>query len=152
MPPAKRMWQRFSLNFSICQALLHNPRIGIRGPTGQTCRASLAYSALAECCRPMQKYRDRQKAPSLFTAEPSTNLSGLKAKLNGWQASTTARRTAAASSWVLKTTLLARTRQSRRRSSARSSWHSTDPFHCKGVAGQTKIITLKLLTKAQPFV
>ena len=95
MPPAKRMWQCFSLNFSICQALLYNPRIGVRGPTRQTCRASLAYSALAECCRPMQKYRDRQKALSLFRGKPSTNLPGLRGWQSGWLLCTTLPRTAA---------------------------------------------------------
>ena len=48
-----------------------------------------------ECCRPMQKYRDRQKALSLFTGKPSTNLPGLRGWQSGWLLCTTLPRTAA---------------------------------------------------------
>ena len=66
MPLVKRMLLCFSLNFKIRQALLCNLRTGVHGPTGPTCRASLAYLASAECCPPMQKFLDQQKVLSPF--------------------------------------------------------------------------------------
>ena len=75
--------------------LQHTPGPPVQPHNWYTWSHGTDYSALAECCRPMQKYRDRQKALSLFTAKPSTNLPGLRGWQSGWLLCTTLPRTAA---------------------------------------------------------
>ena len=51
--------------------------------------------SIGRVCRPMQKYRDRQKALSPFPGKPSTNPPGLRGWQSGWLLYTTLPRTAA---------------------------------------------------------